>query len=36
LASAIPVCWQAAAIAVRHELRAVGENYRDDYAPCMN
>jgi hypothetical protein len=21
---------------VRHELRAVGENYRDDYAPRMN
>ena len=21
---------------MRHELRAVGENYRDDYAPCMN
>jgi hypothetical protein len=21
---------------VRHELRAAGENYRDDYAPRMN
>jgi choline dehydrogenase len=30
------VCCQAAGIAVRHELRAVGENYRDDYAPRMN
>jgi hypothetical protein len=30
------VCRQAAGIAVRHELRAVGENYRDDYAPRMN
>ena len=31
-----PGVLQAARIAVRHELHAVGENYRDDYALRMN
>ncbi len=31
-----PDVLQAAGIAVRHELRGVGENYRDHYAPRMN
>jgi choline dehydrogenase len=31
-----PNVLQAAGIAVRHELRGVGENYRDHYAPRMN
>jgi choline dehydrogenase len=31
-----PEVLQAAGIAVQHELRGVGENYRDHYAPRMN
>ena len=31
-----PEILQSAGIAVRHELRGVGENYRDHYAPRMN
>jgi choline dehydrogenase len=31
-----PEVLQAAGIPVRHELRGVGENYRDHYAPRMN
>lgn len=31
-----PDVLQAAGIAVQHELRGVGENYRDHYAPRMN
>src|SRR6516162_10207886 len=31
--SSVPAWSLASSCAVRHELRAVGENYRDDYAP---